>query len=113
MKKLVLATGIASLGLVTCALAGGPNHAKPVINDSIYLGLNGGVAIPSQNNDLDTGYNLGTQIGYRMDNWRIEEAYNFYSQDSYGILGLSDVRHSTLRMNGCYDFHNGCNTLSV
>ena len=96
MKKLALIVSVASLGLAANALAGHQEYATPATNNAWYAGINGGVELPVQAIDQDAYADLGAQIGYRMNNWRLEEGYNYYFS----------TRGNALMTNGYYDFRN-------
>lgn len=64
-------------------------------NKGFYWGANAGVETPMlSNTDFDA--DLGVQLGYRFNNWRFEEGYNYYFSNNVNAL----------MTNAYYDFHN-------
>ncbi|ABS78368.1 porin family protein [Coxiella burnetii] len=100
MKRLI------TLILVSLAIppiyAGGAVDT-PFLNSGPYVGLHGGVALPSES-DLNAGPVVGAQVGYRMGNVRIEGALSYYS-NSLEANSDAKLRMTTLMANGYYDFN--------
>lgn len=115
MKKLAMVATAATLALSASAFAGGPDlQAAPVppAQNNWYAGLNGGVAIPAGDSGLlNTGFDVGGQVGYKMGNIRLEGALSYLRHSvSSSILpaGFSaDFDALALMANGYYDFDMG------
>ena len=114
MKKLFTAlfSIIAGLALTTVAFAAGANVSTAISNPGFYVGAQGGVAIPDDSN-VNTGFDVGGQAGYRFGNgFRVEEAFNYLRQGiNFGTFNPVDVsvhlNTYTLMTNGYYDFNTG------
>lgn len=124
MKKLVTLT--AAVGLAFSASAFAQTNQKTDANTSLpaisipgfYVGAHGGVAIPD-NEGVDTGFDIGGQVGYRFGNgFRLEEAFSYYRQNvpvpsevskEIGADVSSHVNTYTVMTNGYYDFNTGTN----
>lgn len=116
MKKLVLLAAAASLGLAVSAVAG---NVQVAANSGVYAGVNGGIAIPvgessGYSDALNTGWDLGAQLGYRFNkNFRAELAANYLRNNvntdfTFGAVeDSSHVGTGLFMVNGYYDFDFG------
>lgn len=96
MKKTVLLTAVVAVSLAANALAAHSDSlAATTNNDAFYWGVNGGVEPPTQSY-ADPEADLGAQFGYRFNNWRLEEGYNYYFSNNVNAL----------MTNAYYDFRN-------
>lgn len=112
MNKLTLVAGVASLGLAVSAFAG----SLAANNNGLYAGVNGGAAIPTMNGNtpLNTGFTVGGHVGYRLSNFRFEEAYDYLNNGTKTgtlarYLGVKNVQFGALMTNAYYDFNTGTN----
>lgn len=94
MKKWVLIPAAICMGVSLNALA--DKKDSFVVDDKgFYLGASGGIQTPEiSGTDFDA--DLGAQLGYRFNNWRFEEGYNYYFSNNVNAL----------MTNAYYDFHN-------
>lgn len=108
MKRIAYIAGAAVFALAGSAMAGGydqPLTPPPSTNGFYIGGLVGPAVLGGSGSDLvDTGYNVGGQLGYRFDNFRVEAEASYIS---HSVLGLADFNVFTLMANGYYDINFG------
>ena len=106
--KQLACVGIIGLAMCQAAFAGGPEYQEDMSGP--YVGVHGGVAIPGGDffsDAFNTGPDLGVQVGYRIDNFRIEGAGTYY-YNSVSLDGIdAHLNTFTLMLNGYYDFDFG------
>ena len=118
MKKLLTAifSIVAGVAFAAGAFAENTNTTTSAIsNPGFYVGAQGGVAIPD-NDNVNTGFDVGGRVGYRFGNgFRVEEAFNYFRHnfDLNEFLNESNsdanshINMYTLMTNGYYDFNTG------
>ncbi|MCH9770739.1 MAG: porin family protein [Gammaproteobacteria bacterium] len=109
MKKLLIATAVASALLAGTALAAQSN-AQAKNPSKVYVGGDAGVAIPAQKgfgDELNTGFDIGGHAGYRVNkNVRVEGDIT-YIRNSFTDATAQSVNYSSLKNNQLFFMVNG------
>ena len=105
MKRLII-LGLTGLMIVPLLINANMRNSS-VLLAAPYLGLHGGISFPSGmmgSGKLNTGSDMGAQIGYCMGNVRVEGALSYYSNSLKGNHSAK-LCMTTLMANAYYDFN--------
>ena len=109
MKKLAMLAGAASLTLALSAFAGGPEVAPAAPACNWYVGVDGGVSVNANDSGIfatDTGWNIGGQLGYKYQQFKVELGLR-YIRNTFKVNSNADQNVGLIMVNGLYNIPLG------